>query len=75
MDGVDFTGGNRNLFRNAIFLYSFNFGGLFFLDKRRLIYTGKYDLLFDLIKGSISSNRSSDFYLVQKAVVLHLNKD
>lgn len=31
---------------------------VFFLDKRRFIYTGKYDLLISLIKGSISSNRS-----------------
>lgn len=50
--------------------YSFNFGG-FFQGIRRLIYNGKYDLHFDLIKGSTSSNRSSDFCLVQKAVVLH----
>lgn len=45
---------------------------LFFQGIRRLIYNGKYDLHFDLIKGSTSSNRSSDFCLVQKAVVLHL---
>lgn len=46
--------------------------GFFVQGIRRLIYNGKYDLHFDLIKGSTSSNRSSVFCLVQKAVVLHL---
>lgn len=72
MDGADCTDGVRNVFRNAIFDILLILEGFFFQGIRRLIYNGKYDLHFDLIKGSTSSNRSSVFCLVQKAVVLHL---
>lgn len=44
----------------------------FFTRYKKVDIHCKYDLHFDLIKGSTSSNRSSDFCLVQKAVVLHL---
>lgn len=49
--------------------------GFFFQGIRRLIYNGKYDLHFDLIKGSTSSNRSSVFCSKSGSASLNIDQD